>query len=212
MQHSGNAEVLHVRELSRQLTGNIEPSNRLADDLVVGGVFCWGRGVDLESEVLTADQFGIGYRSVAGFRSDHPIRDDQIVFHGAKALCRFVERNASSGCRCLTDLHTTILDRQVAIGRALVRRERSVALNYIDVCYGSIEFVGNDLSNAGADAGTELNLSGVVFTNERADAFMPDGVYRLIKRSGECAGFRSTSGLSDGRPVELLLFGKHWHE
>jgi hypothetical protein len=52
----------------------------------------------------------------------------------------------------LTDLHAAILNRQAAVGRPLVRRQRGVALNDIDVCHRDVEFVGNDLRQAGADA------------------------------------------------------------
>jgi len=50
----------------------------------------------------------------------------------------------------------------------------------------SCQCLPNSMSSTGRPSDGPL-----VFTNERADAFMPDGVNRLIKRSGECAGFRS---------------------
>ena len=158
MQHTGNAEVLHVRELSRQLAWNIEPSNRLAHDLVVVGVFCGARGVDLEGEVLPVDQLRIGDHVAARFRSDRSIRDDEIFFRRSKASGRFVQKRHAGSRRRLADLHATYLGRQAAIGRTLVRGERGVALNDVDVRHGNVELVGDDLSKAGADAGAQLTF------------------------------------------------------
>src|SRR5580700_9558068 len=101
MQYTGNAEVLHVRELSRQLAWNIEPSNRLAHELVVVGVFCGSRRVDLEGEVLPADQLRIGDHVAARFRSDCSIRDDEIFFRRSKTSGRFVEKQHAGSRRRL---------------------------------------------------------------------------------------------------------------
>jgi hypothetical protein len=56
-----------------------------------------------------------------------------------------------------------------------VGRERRVALNDIDVRHRNIQFVGNDLSKASADAGTEINLPGV----NRNHAFFIDSEKRI---------------------------------
>jgi hypothetical protein len=61
----------------------------------------------------------------------------------------------------VTQLHAASFDGETAVGRALIRRQRRVALDQRDVAQRNIQLVGDDLHEGGFDAGAEVDLSGI---------------------------------------------------
>ena len=101
----------------------------------------------------------------------------------AEALGRLLEQRAARGRRRLADLHAADLDREAAPGRALVGRQRGVALDDLDARERHVELVGGDLRERRRDAGAEIDLAGV----DRDHAVGVDGEDRNRPRSARAA-------------------------
>ena len=161
MQHAGHAEVLHVGETSRHFVRDIDARHRLADDLVVLGVLAGGgfAVVELERERLAADQLAVADAFVAG--TDDAVGDPEFLLLGTEALGRFVEKRGLGRRRRVAQLHAADLDGEAAPGRALVGRERSVALDELDHGQRHVELLGDHLQQRSRDAGAEVDLAGI---------------------------------------------------
>ena len=150
VQHAGHAEVLHVGEAAGHLVRNVEARHRLADDLVVLRVLrSAGFVVELEREDLAADELAVADPLAAG--ADDAVGDREVLRLGAPDA--WPASSSSAPCarrRRLADLHAAVLDRQAAAGRALVGRERGVALDDCDAVERHVELLGDDLRQRGA--------------------------------------------------------------
>ena len=158
MQHSLALVILHVREASGDLVGNVDPSDRLPDDRVVLRVLERRLGVDNEAEVLAADERRVGDAFAAGLRHDDAVLDDDGVLVDAELRGALGNQRLAAGGRCLADLHPAVLDGQAAERDALVGRQRRVALDDGDAIERHRELLGGDLRHRRADSRAEVDL------------------------------------------------------
>jgi hypothetical protein len=175
IEHAGHTEILHVGEAASDLVGNVDPRDRLADDLVVLRRFFLHRllGVELDREAFAADQFAIA-DLFASPGPDDAVGNSEII--RAELLGGFREQRLARSGRGLPQLHPAKLNREAAPGRALVGCEQRVASNQLDAAKRHVELVSYDLAQRRRDACAEIDLAtiggdlaGLVDGKERVD-------------------------------------------
>ena len=90
-----------------------------------------------------------------------PSGDLQILLAGVELFGGLVEQRRLGGRGRIAQLHAADLDRQAAPGRALLGRQRGVALHELDHAQRHIELFGDDLRQRRRDAGAEIDLAGI---------------------------------------------------
>ena len=198
VQHARHLEVLHVGEGAGALARDVEPRHRLADD----GVEVWvlGRrlGIELQVEVLAADQLAVADRladhAAAGLRLDRAVLGDELVGRHADVLGAGGEERLPRRGAGLADLQAALLDGVRAVGRRLVRRQQGVALDHRDRCHRHVEFLGDHLGQRRLDAGAEIDLPG-----EQGDvALRVDGEVGVDVGGGDDLVGERVAGLARG--------------
>ena len=175
MQHAAHPQIVDVGEAPRHLGRDIDAPDRLADDRVVLRVLELRRlgVVELDLEHLAADQLAIADAAIAG--ADDAVGHAQLFRLGVEALRRLLDQRRARGRRRVADLHAAGLDGEAAPGRALVGRERGIALDDAHGVERHVELLGGHLRERGAHAGAEIDLAGI----DRDAAARVDGEERV---------------------------------
>jgi len=163
MQHAGQREILHEGEARRDLSWDVDARDRRADQLVRGRRLDGSRDIHLQCDGTLGREHP-DINALRAARMDHPIDDAQIL-----DTCTQARRGAPQqfGTQCrggVTQLHAALLDGQAAVRRALIRRQRRVALDQRDVSQRNVQLVGDNLHEGGLNAGAEIDLSGIEVT------------------------------------------------
>ena len=183
VQHAGETEVLHVRELAGDLRGDVDALHRLADQRVVGRLLERHVLVDLEVQLFVTHELRVG-----GAHRAIPLRADDAVPH-----LEVVGREAEP-LGGLTDLHAADLNREAAPRRSLVGRQRGVALHEVHVAQTHVELLRRHLTERRAGARAEVDLAGVD-GHVAVGADREEGV-DLVERDG----LGRLDGVRDGTP------------
>jgi len=158
--HPRDAEVVHVLEGAGDLPRDVEPADRLADDGEVLRVLGGRLGIELQIELLAADELPVADSLAAGLGHDPALRNRERFLVGGELGRRLGNESLSRRGRGLADLHAAVLDGEAAEGDALVGSERGIALYDGDVGERNRQLLRRDLGHRGADAGAEIDLAG----------------------------------------------------
>jgi hypothetical protein len=199
VEHAGHAEVLHVGVGAGDLAGDVRPRHRLAHHGVVLGVLQRRGRVQLQLEGPVADQLGIGEAALRlGAQEDDAVLHGEVDGGHPRLLHRHLDQGLARGGRGLTELHPRDLNGEAAPGRALIRRERGVALDQLDLVEAHVELLGHHLRDRDADARADVHLARV-----RGDgAILVDGEEAIDLVEGQGFGLRARlvhpSGQAEG--------------
>ena len=137
--------------------------------------------VELDREVLVADQFGVADLFAATGRDD-AVGNGEVI--GAELLGSFRKQRLPRSGGGLTQLHTANLDGDARPGLTLVGREQGVTLHQLDAVHWYVQLVRNDLAQGRRDAGAEIDLAG----KDGDLAGLVDGKERVDFSKGERLG------------------------
>lgn len=195
VKHAGHAEVLHVGVGAGDLGGHVRPRHGLAHDRVVLRVLQRRIPVHLEVERLVADQLGVREPPVRlGPDEDDAVSDREVGRRQAELLHRHLDEGPASGGRRLAQLHAGDLHGETPPRRALVGRQRGVALDHLDPAEGHVELLGHHLRQRDTDAGADVHLAGI--DGDRAVLVHGEEAVHLVE------GHRLGLGESRGRQAE----------
>ena len=139
----GQHEVVEVLVAARDLRGQVGTGQRLADEAEAVGRLERRLGVDLEVERAVADELAVGHRPAAVLRAHHAVGDLEVGDRLAEALRRQAEQRLARGGRGPAELDAAAGDAVAAAGRALVGRERGVALDHRDALERDVELLAD---------------------------------------------------------------------
>ncbi len=159
VQHVGQHQIVEILVAPRDLGGQVGPGQRLADEAEAVGRLERRLSVDLQVEGLVADEIAVGDGAAAVLRPHHAVSDLEIAHGLAEACGGPGEEGLARGGRGVADLGTAAGDGVAARRRALVRRERGVALDHGDAIEGDIELLSSHLAHGDASARADVDLA-----------------------------------------------------
>ena len=105
--------------------------------------------IDLHIERAIAEEVAVADRGAAIFRAHDAIGNLQISRRPIEALGRLGEKRLTRGGRRLAELNAAAGDAVAAGGRALIGRQRSVALDHRDALERDVELLADELAHGG---------------------------------------------------------------
>src|SRR5260221_1328393 len=159
--HSGQPHVLDVGRRSRQLAGQIDAVDRLADDRIVARLLR-RRGecdISLQQAGTLFRELPKGRAPTIG-RNDRATPDLQLFRADAKPTRRRGEKNATRLGAGRANSASALLDRLAAKSVLLIWSLRRVGGNDADLVESDIELLRRDLRQRGQDPLPEFGLAG----------------------------------------------------
>ena len=159
--HSGKPHVLDIGRRSRQLAGQIDPVDRLADDGIVARLLRRRRECD-----ISLQQAGPLIRQLPKTRAPTIGRNDRAVPHlqlfraDAKPTRRRRDKDAARLGAGRANGAAALLDRLAAERVLLIGSPRRVGGDHADLVESDVEFLRRDLRQRGQDPLPELGLAG----------------------------------------------------
>ena len=157
--HAGQRQVVHVEMEARDLGRDVGPPQRLADEAEVLGRFHQRLGIELHVEPLIADEVAVGDRRAAVLRAHDAVGHVEIGGRLAQLLRGLRDQRLARGGGGLAELRAAARDAVAARRRALVGRERGIALDHRDALGRDVELLGDDLAHGDAAAGADVHLA-----------------------------------------------------
>jgi len=157
MEHPRNAQIVNEHQLAGRLGGNVDARHRLPDDRVGLGGLDLNRFVQLEPDDLIADQFTVADAAVMA--ADQAIFDGQLGEGEFKPVSGACEEELPGLRGRLSKRNRRDLNGLARDGRTLVGADRGVAEHDDDARKGHVEFFGDDLSERGTDARSEVDMA-----------------------------------------------------
>src|SRR5579872_4957624 len=157
VQHAGNADVMDIDEFAGCLGAQIDARHGLPDDPVAVGGFDLNLLGKLESDDVVADQLAIADAAVMA--ADQAILDRKLFerqFEPLGGACD--EKMPRLRCRLAQGIGSD-LDRFAGDRCALVRNARGISQHHDDAGKGYIEFLGDDLTERGANARAKIDMA-----------------------------------------------------
>ncbi len=161
MQHPVDLEIVDEHVAAVDLARDVGPRERLTDDSVRGGIAQLRLRIDLDAETLVADEIAEAYAGAARFRAHLTVDRVEIRRRLAAARRGEPDQRLACGGRRLPDLDAAAHDAAAAGGRALVGRQRGIALDHRDPLDADAELFGGHLRNRDAQALAEIDLARV---------------------------------------------------
>ena len=158
VQHAGHAHIVHIDQFAGRLRRQVGARHRLPDDAVGVDRLDQNLVSQFEADRLAANQFAVADAAVVA-SANQAIFDGEVFrgefkpFRGA----RDQEMPRLRGGVAQGDGRD--LDGFAGDGRALIGDLRGIAQHDDDARKGHVEFLGDDLSERGANAGSEIDMS-----------------------------------------------------
>jgi hypothetical protein len=157
VQHAGHADVVHEGELAGRFRRQIDARHGVADDAVVAGRLDLDVIGKLEPDRLVADQLAIADAAIV-MPANETVLDLEIGRRKLQPRGRAREQELPRLGRSLAQGNGGDLNRFARDRRALVWHGGGVAEHHDDAGKGHVEFLGDDLAERGANAGTEIDV------------------------------------------------------
>ena len=157
VQHAGHAHIVHIDQFAGRLRRQVGARHRLPDDAVGADRLDLNLVGKFEADGLAANQFAVTDAAVVASANEAVL--DGEVFRGQFkpfGCARDQEMPRLRGGVAQGDGRD--LDGFAGDGRALIGDLRGIAQYDHDARKGHVEFLGNDLSERGADAGSEIDM------------------------------------------------------
>jgi hypothetical protein len=159
--HARQSKILDVGGGSQAFGRDVRPRQGFADDGIARGVLERRIGIELEVELVVAEQAREPDAGAAGLRPNFTIGGDEIFRLQIEALRGEIDHGLARGRRGLPDLHAAALDAGRAGGSSLVRRQRGVALDIFYFFDRDAEFLGCNLGNCDPQPLAEIDLAAI---------------------------------------------------
>ncbi len=158
VQHAGHAHVVHIDQFAGRFRRKVDARHRLPDDRVGIDRFDLNAISQFEADRLSRDQFAVADAAVIP-AAHEPIFDGEFC-HGQLKPFRGARHQEMPGlCRGVAQGHGGDLNGFAGDGRALIGNARGIAEHDDDARKGYVEFLGDDLSERGTNAGSEIDMT-----------------------------------------------------
>ncbi len=142
-----------------------------------------------EADGFAGDQFAIADAAIVA-PADQAVLDGEVVDREFEPFGGARDQEMAGLCGGVAQGNGRDLDGLAGDGRALIGDARGVAQHHDDARKGHVEFLGDDLSERGANARSEIDMA--VEGRDRA-------VSRYLDEGLECALLAGRGGTNDGQ-------------